>query len=169
MKHLLLTSALASILFLGCSSVAPYKPSLTQEKASDSYRSRNVVKNGKVQYIISAIYLNNIYPKYPQETSNFVISVTSKNSSRLYFQKHLPLLAPDTYTLSMMDHSAIIVKLLENDDPLIELMPIHTKWSKYYYVSYPYVKGPPKLKLQGRDITPLILDFKATKSNLLLF
>jgi len=160
-KHLLISSLLP-LLFTACSSdVKPYKLSLTNERAANSYRSANLRDEmGKVNYILSAIYLNDVYSEYPHDRSNLLISIYAPEQSTTFFLSSPPYQAPETYALKFGGKSAISVRELESDDPLIELMSIHTGWSKYYYVSFPLVQGAPILRLEGSDIEPLTLNLK---------
>ena len=163
----LLISSLIPLLFSACSSdVKPYKLSLTHERAANSYTSANLRnEEGKVSYILSAIYLNDVYAEYPHDRSNLIVSIYAPEESTTFFLSLPPYRAPETYSLTFGGKSAISVKALESDDPLIELMTIHTGWSKYYYVSFPIVQGAPVLRLEGSGITPLTLNFKKVVSN----
>jgi len=158
----LFISSLLPLLFGACSNdVKPYKLSATKERAASSYHSANLRnEEGKVSYILSAIYLNDVYSQYPHKRSNLLVSIYAPEQSSTFFLSEPPYSAPETYALKFGGKSAISVKALESDDPLIELMTIHTGWSKYYYVSFPLVSGQPILQLEGRDIEPLILKLK---------
>ena len=165
-KHLFISS-LFPLLFAACSSdVKPYKLSLTHERAADSYRSVNLRnKEGKVSYILSAVYLNDVYAEYPHKRSNLLVSIYAPEESSTFFLSSPPYQAPETYALKFGGKSAVSVRALESDDSLIELMSIHTGWSKYYYVSFPLVKGEPILRLEGSGIEPLTLNLKKEVSS----
>ena len=156
MKLFLISSLTSLLLLSGCSSqFERYTPSDTKELAATSYKNGSIVnKQGKTKVMMSAIYLNHVYPKYDHETAQFLVGIYSRTKPpvSLYFYCSAPKDVPHAYSLTLGREHAILSKKLEADDPLIDLMPIASKWVSYYFVSFKKPKNSKKsvLKLKGK-------------------
>ncbi len=147
------SSILVSLALLsGCSQqFKHYNLDATKESAASSFQSATILDGNKVDMVISAVYLNDVYPQYPLDASYFLVAVYSKNPAELLFLTGFPYDRDNAYVLKRGSDSALSADQLDDDDPLIELMPIHTRWAKYYYVTYPYRPGTPTLILTSKD------------------
>lgn len=155
MKLFLLSSLTSLLLLSGCSSqFERYTPSDTKELAATSYKNGSIVKNGKTKVMMSAIYLNQVYPKYDHETVQFIVGIYSHTRVpiSLYFDTPSPKNVPQAYSVTLDRKHALSSKKLEEDDPLIDLMPIASKWVTYYFVTFKKPKNPKHavLKLKGK-------------------
>ena len=168
MRFLRTTIALSLALLSGCSHVEPYRLDATQESAASSYQSAKILNNNKVDAVISALYLNDVYPHYSHKGAYFLVSIYTKEPSAIFFLSGAPYRGDNTYVLKRNSDSAISVTELEEDDLLIDLMPIGTRWAKYYYVTYPYKEGSPRLILTANDGRKAILSFKKPNINVML-
>lgn len=144
----LLTASL--ILMGGCSSnFDPYVPSSAQEKAISSYQNVRLLRDGKSEAVLSTIYLNEVYPIYADGSAHFLVAFySSEHNSTLRFSRE-SLSSTDDYLLTLNGESALEAEELEEEDCLRELMPIHTRWSRYYHVRYTLPSGNPVLTLES--------------------
>ncbi len=159
--HNLARIIIAVVIFAGCSkSPEPYKLDATQESAGSSFRSGTIVEDGVMKTVFSAIYLNDIYPQYPHKQAQFLIAIYSKSPSKVYFYTRPPKSEKNSYYLSSKNSFALSSKKLDEDDLLIELMPIHYKWATYYYVTYPLSSSIASITLHSNNDKQVILNFK---------
>ena len=163
------SSVLLSLALLsGCSQqFKHYNLDATREGAASSFQSAKIMDGNKVDMVISAVYLNDVYPQYPLDASHFLVAIYSKHPSKVLFLTGFPYDRDNAYVLKRGSDSAISAELLDADDPLIELMPIHTRWAKYYYVTYPYKAGTPTLTLTAKDGRSAKMRFKMPSGNVM--
>ena len=163
------SSVLLSLSLLsGCSQqFKHYNLDATKESAASSFQSATILGGNKVDLVISAVYLNDVYPQYPLEASYFLVAIYSKNPAEVLFLTGFPYDRDNAYVLKRGSDSAIFAYQLDDDDPLIELMPIHTRWAKYYYVTYPYRPGIPTLTLTSKDGRSAKMTFKMPSGNVM--
>ena len=143
---------LSIIIFSACSTHdSRYIPDGAKERASSSYQMAQIRKEGKVELMISAIYLNDVYPEYSFESAQFLVAFYTKEPSDLINHG---------YTLTLKDTPALDTKRLDADDLMIELMPMSSSWVQYYFMSYPLCKESPKLILKEKGHSLLTLTFQ---------
>lgn len=150
MRQLPTLFAATLLLLGGCSgSFDSYTPSSTQEKASSSYRNVRLLKENKSETVLSTVYLNEVYPKYTDNFSHFLVAFYSKEQNNtLFFERDRAPNAGD-YLLTLNGEDALYSEELDNDDLLLRLMPINTGWYRYYYVRYKRPGGKPILRLES--------------------
>ncbi len=151
MKLLLLSSLVSFALLSGCSSqFERYTLDDTKERAASSYEVGQIVRNGKIKIMMSAIYLNEVYPEYDHKNAHFLVGIYSKKPIKIYIGEQRPPEEKDSYNLKLRQILALSYSKLDADDPLIELLPVNTSWAEYYFVTFPFPKkGRPVLKLKG--------------------
>ena len=152
MKLLLLSSLVSLALLSGCSSqFERYTLDDTKERAASSYEVGQIVRNEKIKIMMSAIYLNEVYPEYDHDSAHFVVGIYSKKPITLYIGEKRPEDTDDGYTVTLRQILADSYSKLDADDQLIELLPVNTSWAEYYFVTFPFPeKGRPVLKLKGK-------------------
>ncbi|WP_345973995.1 hypothetical protein [Sulfurimonas sp. HSL3-7] len=138
------------ILFSGCSSTSErYTPSTSEEKVMTSYKNVRLLRDNRSQTVLSAVFLNQVYPKYADGSAHFVIGFyTRDKNSALCFDKKDVCAAGD-YTLVLNGENALYFEELEMNDPLRELMPVNIGWNRYYYVRYKLPSASPVLVLES--------------------
>ncbi len=138
-------------IFSGCSSqFERYTPSDESETASTSYKSvRLLNSDDKTRAILSTIFLNDIYPKYTDGRAHFLVAFYSpEQNSTLYFKRsRMP--EGKGYILLLNGREALASEDLDNDDMLVDLLPISNDWTRYYYVRYELPSSKPVLVLES--------------------
>ena len=153
MKLLLLSSLVSLALLSGCSSkFERYTLDDTKERAASSYDIGQIVHNEKIKIMMSAVYLNEVYPEYDNDSAHFVVGIYSKKPITLYIGEKRAEDGDDGYTLTLGEVLADSYSKLDEDDQLIDLLPVNTSWAEYYFVTFAFPeKGRPVLKLKGKE------------------
>jgi hypothetical protein len=105
------------------------------EKAAMNLRTARIVENNQSAAIISAVYLNRVYPEYNEGFEYFLVS--------FYARDHSSLLPSDAnasgsrFRLMLNGTLPGETTQLQEGDRLRELMPIDTIWNDYYLLVYP--------------------------------
>jgi hypothetical protein len=105
------------------------------EKAALNLRSARIVENNQSAAIVSAVYLNRVYPKYENGSEYFLVSFYARDRASL-----LPSDANETapgYRLTLNGTPPSEATQLQRDDELRGPMPIDNIWNDYYLFVYP--------------------------------
>jgi len=162
------TLILASTLLLlsGCSSKSErYVPSSEQEKASTSYQTVRLLDDAnRSETVISTVYLNEVYAKYTEgKWSHFLVSFYNpKHENRLFFKQDEKRSA-DEFVLLLNGEDANRSQTLDNDDLLVELLPVHNAWNRYYYVRYKLLSEKPVLVLESDHKQQAVITYQKAK------
>ena len=124
-------------LFTGCSSknaFDQFKLSKEQELSISSLQSSKIIsKEGKVEGVFSAIYLNEVYPKSFNENEYFFVYTFTKETKEMYN----PNKPTDTdLRLKLNSKLPIKIKKLPKDNRFSHLVSIKSAWNKYYLVAF---------------------------------
>lgn len=156
---------LSLTVFSGCSSQFE-RYTLTQESetASTSYRSARVLtQDNKTRAILSTIFLNDIYPKYTDGRAHFLVAFYSpEQNNTLYFQRAR---MPDekASVLLLNGKEALASEDLDNDDMLIDLLPVSNDWNRYYYVRYEMPNETPVLVLESDHTEQAVIRYQTAQ------
>lgn len=114
-----------------------------------SYKNVRLLRNNRSETVLSAIFLNQVYPKYADSFAHFLIGFyTLDKNSALCFDTKDACAAGD-YTLMLNGEKALYFEELDEDDPLRELIPVNISWNRYYYVRYKLPSASPVLVLES--------------------
>ena len=185
LKQFFIFFIITFVVFSGCSNhFDRYTPSSEQEKAMTSYKSFRILKDNKSETIFSAIYLNDVYPTYTDDFAHFLVSFYNfETNSTLFFdinntknfETNSTLLVdinntedPEKYVVLLNGEMALKSESLDSDDLLIDLLPVRTKWSKYYYIRFDLPKGVPTLVLKSSNRTKSLSFIQKTNNKTLI-
>lgn len=137
---LLAVSAL--LMFGGCAQRGAFdmfKMDHAHERAIEQLRSGTIIQSFETAAIVSAVYLNPIYPDTYKEGEFFIgafyFPKKSLDSKKWDLQTH-------GYTLSMNQHAPTLMEELKENDPRRSLIPVQNKWNKYYLIRFDPVTEP---------------------------
>ena len=166
MKQFTLIIASTFFLLSGCSTKAErYVPSSEHEKASTSYKSVRILNDAnRSESVISTVYLNEVYAKYTEgKWSHFLVSFyNAKQENRLYFKKDENQ-TNGKFVLLLNGEDANRSLPLEQDDLLVELLPVHNAWNSYYYVRYKLPIEKPVLVLESDHKQQAVITYQKAK------
>lgn len=124
MKYLLITLSTIFI-FGGCSKNGAFEDfNLTkeQERSMNSLQSAKIRDAKTIDGMISAIYLNEVYPNTYNYHEYFFVYRYNKTKSEL--------------NLKLNSNSPIKVKKLSSKNEFSELIGVESEWNEYYLVSF---------------------------------
>jgi hypothetical protein len=119
-----------------------------QAKSEDSILNAKIYKNDTITGIVSAVYLNSVFPEKYNKDEYFYVVVYDKydnenNKKSFILNKEAPL----------------SVEELESQNQFSDSIVLHSKWKRHYIV---------KFKEQG-DLLQLVVKFAKHKSDKLIF
>lgn len=129
MKYFL-TTLLVAFLFSGCSTRNAFTQldiDEKQKKAIEQTKSGQIVFDGKIKGIYSAIYLNNLDQSINPKTSQFYMSLYLKDVN-------------STLSIKLNNKKALSVVQLEEENKYSHLLPIKTPWRDNYLVTFKKTK-----------------------------
>ena len=128
--------AVFSLLFSGCSSTnafSNFDMSKKQELSEASLQNSKIRLGEKVDGIISAVYLNEVYPEAYNQNEYFYVYI--------YLKKDAELENPNSFNESKLKlklNSQLPVKIeeLKRDNRFSDLTSVQNEWNRYYLVSF---------------------------------
>ena len=166
MKQFTFIIAGSLLLLSGCGAKAErYVPSSEHEKASTSYKSVRLLNDAnRSETVISTVYLNAVFDKYTEgKWSHFLVSFYNpKHKNRLFFKQDENRSASE-FVLLLNGEDANRSQLLDQDDLLVELLPVHNAWNTYYYVRYKLSSEKPVLVLESDHKQQAVITYQKVK------
>ncbi len=132
-------SILVLIALVGFSGCAPkgtfdmFKMDEAHERSVEQLRTGAIVQSFETKALLSAIYLN---PVYPQEYNNgeyFVAAVYFERDGRDLRKWDLET---HGYTMTLNGKKATLIEELKESDPKRALIPVQNNWNKYYFIRF---------------------------------
>jgi hypothetical protein len=160
MKNILISIAILAFLS-ACSSkhaFSQFNLEKEQELSIESLLSSKLKsKDGKVYGIVSAIYLNDIYPKAYNNDEYFFVYVYLKEKEELHNPKYF-----DNFKLNLKLNGVVPVKIkqLPHDNQFSKLAFVKSDWNQYYIVAF---------KKQNKDTINLVLENNYSSSRRLKY
>lgn len=125
-----------SFLFSACSSTnafSNFKMSKKQELSESSLQNSKIKLGKKVDGIISAVYLNEVYPESYNQNEYFYIYIYLKDDADLEdpnkFNK-------SKLKLKLNSNLPIKIEELKRENRFSDLISVQNKWNRYYLVSF---------------------------------
>jgi len=140
---------LSILLFSACSEHNAFKEfniSKTKELSEDSIQTFKVKRDGKVDGIVSVIYLNKVFPQKYRGNEFFYVNyyIKDKNASVDFTLNTKPVLTS---------------KELQPDNEFTYLTSFNAPWSHYYLLEFPKEGNVLKLKLKTAKAANATLTF----------
>jgi len=128
-----------------------------QELSADSLQSSKV-KNGKnIEGLISAVYLNHVYPNIYNEHEYFYIYIYQKDKKEMYnpnTQNEIEL------TIKLNSKLPLKVKKLSSKNKFSHLTSAKSKWQRYFLIAF---------DKDDKDILNLVLESGQSSSDALSY
>ncbi len=162
MKQFIILFTLSLTIFSGCSShFEHYTLTSENEKATTSYQNiRLLGSDNKTKAVISTIYLNDVYPNYTGGMAHFLVAFYNPQQENILYFTRNEAVDESSYLLLLNGEEALASEPLDNDDLLVELMPVSNNWSRYYYVRYKLPSGQPVLVLESGHTEQAVITYQ---------
>ena len=118
-------AAIFLLLSLGCSqhnAFSDFQLSKEQSKSEDSILSAKIISKGKVDGVISALYLNNIYPQRFQDGEYFYVVLYTKEERE--------------FTFYLNKKKALYAEVLLTNNRFSHLINTESVWKKYFLLHF---------------------------------
>lgn len=149
-----------SIFFTGCSrknAFYEFKMSKAQELSIASIQSSKILsKEGEINGLFSAIYLNEVYPETYNEDEYFFVFFFTKEARELYDQSN-PIDGDLKLTLNLQLPDKI--EKLPSDNKFSHLIDTKNSWNGYYLVTFKKADSI-SLVLQNDTLSSSALKYK---------
>ena len=157
----ILISLTAIVLLSACSSknaFSKFNMSKEQELSVSSLLSSKIKsQDGNIDGVISAIYLNDIYPNSYNTNEYFFVYIFLKNKKEMHNPKQFDKLETN---LRLNGELAIKIKQLPHKNKFSNLAFIKSDWNKYYLVAF---------KKQDKNPINLVLESGQSSSDQLRY
>jgi len=111
-----------------------FKMDKDQERSITSLQTAKIqTKDGLVSGVISAIYLNEVYPDSFNDGENFFVYIYLKKEEKMYNPKKFI-----KTNLNLKLNGKLIIKLeeLPKQNKFSHLVSVNSNWNKYYLVTF---------------------------------
>ena len=157
----LLTTIVILALLSGCSSknaFSQFKMNKEQELSVSSLLSSKIKsQDGRIDGVVSAIYLNEIYPDSYNNDEYFFVYLFLKNKKQMHDPKQFDKLE---MSLKLNGELPVKIKQLPNKNKFSHLAFIKSDWNKYYLVAF---------KKQEKNSISLVLESNQSSSDPLTY
>jgi hypothetical protein len=154
--------ALAAMLALsGCSQKGAFglfTMDEAHERAVEQLRSDRIVLSMETKAILTAVYLNPVYPEEYKDGEYFI--------GAFYFDKrNLDVkkwtLADHGYTLRLNGTAPVSMEEIKEKDPRRTLIPVQNNWYRYYLIRFDTVSAPNlSLRLENNQTGSVVLSYQ---------
>lgn len=127
---------IALIGFSGCAQKGTFdlfKMDEAHERSVEQLRTGAIVQSFETKALLSAIYLNPVYPQTYNDGEYFVGAVYFEQDSRDL--KKWDLYAHG-YALTLNGQKPTLLEELKENDPRRALIPVQNNWNKYYFIRF---------------------------------
>nr|WP_321265637.1 hypothetical protein [uncultured Sulfurimonas sp.] len=124
------------LFFSGCAdknAFSKFNLDAQQELSAANLQSSKIKSAGRVEGIMSAIYLNKIYPNIYTSDEYFYVYFYLKNEKEMYNPNTLKEIK---LTMKLNDKLPLKIKELEATNKFSHLTSIQNKWMRYYLVAF---------------------------------
>lgn len=148
------------LMFGGCAEKGAFEMftmDAAHERAVEQMRSGTIVQSFETKAILSAVYLNPIYPEEYKDGEYFIAA--------LYFEKrNLDTkkwdIATHGYTLTLNGTPPASMEEIKEKDPRRSLIPVQNNWNRYYLIRFEPVQGSAlALKLENDQTGSVELNY----------
>lgn len=125
------------LFFTGCSSHNAFDLFNLDEDQERSVTSLKIAKlqskNGAVDGVFSAIYLNEVYPKSFNDGENFFVYIYLKKDEKMFDPKEL---TKTNLNIKLNTKFPVKIEKLSRENKFSHLISMKSNWNKYYQVTF---------------------------------
>ena len=125
------------LLFTACSSqngFSKFHVQERQERALENIKSSKIIADENIQGIMSAIYLNDIYPLTYNQNEYFLLSFYLKDEATIYDEINYQ---DSKLRITLNEKLPLKIKELEKENRFSDLIGSQNEWRRYYLIAFP--------------------------------
>jgi len=129
--------------FLSCSqqnAFSNFSITPVQEKSEENIQSAKISNGDNIDGIVTAVYLNKIFPQRFHTQEYFYLYMYSKRKVK-------------NINFMLNNHKAVTFKELNARNEFTQLTSFNAPWSKYYLVAFPKQDGNLSLRVEYFDFS----------------
>lgn len=149
------------LMFGGCAEKGAFdmfRMDTAHERAIEQMRSGTIIQSFETKAILSAVYLNPVYPGEYKDGEYFIAAVYFEKSHNLETKKWD--IEKHGYTLSLNGEKPASMEEITEKDPRRALIPVRNNWNKYYIIRFaPVQSSSLALKLENDQTGSVVLSY----------
>ncbi|MDP2078482.1 MAG: hypothetical protein Q8N01_07170 [Sulfuricurvum sp.] len=131
------------------------------ERSVEQLRTGSIVLSLETKAIISAIYLNPVYPEQYKDGEFFIAAIYFENDMRSVKKRDLKDIG---YRLTLNGKEPVEIEELKEADVRRQLMPVRNTWNRFYLVKYHnFTEGVLALGLENNLTGKVVLNYQKGK------
>lgn len=131
------------------------------ERSVEQLRTGSIVLSLETKAIISAIYLNPVYPQQYKDGEFFIAAIYFENDMRSVKKRDLKDIG---YHLTLNGKEPLEIEELNEADLRHRLMPVRNTWNRFYFVKYKnFTEGVLALELENNQTGSVVLNYQKGK------
>jgi hypothetical protein len=134
--RILMMSVCTVLMMSGCADKGAFdmfKMDKVYERAVEQTRTGSIVRSLETKALVSAVYLDPIYPEQYNDGEYFVGAVYFERDNRDVKKWDL---ATHGYTLTLNGKTPTLIEELKESDPRRSFIPVQNNWNKYYFIRF---------------------------------
>jgi hypothetical protein len=157
-------SLVALLTMSGCATPGAFdlfKMDEAHERSVEQLRTGSIVLSLESKAIISAIYLNPVYPQQYKDGESFIAAIYFENDMRSVKKRDIHDIG---YHLTLNGQEPIEIEELPEKDLRRELIPVRNTWNRFYLVRYKsFTEGVLALALENNQTGKVVLNYQKGK------
>lgn len=131
------------------------------ERSVEQLRTGSIVLSLETKAIISALYLNPVYPEQYKDGESFMVAIYFENDIRSVKKRDLKDIG---YALTLNGKEPMEIEELPEKDLRRSLMPVRNTWNRFYLVKYKnFSEGTLALALENNQTGSVVLNYQKGK------
>jgi hypothetical protein len=131
------------------------------ERSVEQLRTGSIVLSLETKAIISAIYLNPVYPEQYKDGESFIAAIYFENDMRSVKKRDFKDIG---YALTLNGKEPAEIEELKETDVRRQLMPVRNTWNRFYLVKYNnFSEGALALALENNQTGSVVLNYQKGK------
>ncbi|HEX5709784.1 MAG TPA: hypothetical protein VFX68_00445 [Sulfuricurvum sp.] len=157
-------SLIALLTLSGCAEKGAFdlfKMDDAHERSVEQLRTGGIVLSLETKALISALYLNPVYPETYHEGESFIAAIYFENDNRSVKKRDF---ADIGYSLTLNGAQPVEIEELKENDLRRNLIPVRNNWNRYYLVRYKtFSEGNLALRLENNQTGKVVLNYQKGK------
>ena len=131
------------------------------ERSVEQLRTGSIVLSLETKAIISALYLNPVYPEQYKDGESFIVAIYFENDIRSVKKRDFKDIG---YSLTLNGKEPLEIEELRETDVRRQLMPVRNTWNRFYLIRYKnFSEGALALGLENNQTGSVVLNYQKGK------